>query len=221
MARLATRTQLAKTTAIVSDRLACSLVTVDPYETPRAFGFRNAFTSVKVFSQVPSDSEGSGPPRRRPGSVPAYAGFTLKLALVRDVLERDVEQESDVRVVEGVVDVSALLAIPDEAARAQEAQVVRAGRLGQSGRSGEIADAELSAFEESDDQANTARIGKDAERLRKLLARAVVGQGRNDVGDPLGIDALDLAAIERDDVHRLGTHLAHRSESAAMISSRL
>lgn len=123
-----------------------------------------------------------------------------------DVLERDVEQEPDVAIVERVVDVSALLAIADEAARAQEAQVVRAGRLRQPGRCGEIADTELSAFEKSDDQANAARIGEDAEGLGERLARAVVGQRRNDVGDALGVDALDLATVERDDVLATGSH---------------
>lgn len=50
------------------------------------------------------------------------------------MLERDVEQQPDVRIVERVLDVPSLLTVADKPARAQQAQAVRAGGLREPGR---------------------------------------------------------------------------------------
>jgi hypothetical protein len=90
---------------------------------------------------------------------------------VRHVLERDVEQQPDVRIVERVVDVPSLLTVADKPARAQQAQAVRAGGLREPGRGGEVADAELARFEQGEDQADAARVGERVVRSSGSRAR--------------------------------------------------
>src|SRR5262245_26104784 len=92
------------------------------------------------------------------GCTVAFASATAGL-VVADVLQADLEQQSNVRVVERVVDVAPLLAVAHEPARAQQAQVVRARRLRETGHRSEVADAQFPGLEQRRDQAHPARIG--------------------------------------------------------------
>lgn len=92
-----------------------------------------------------------------------------------DVLEPYIEQEPDVRIVEGVVDVPPLLPVANEPARPEQAEVVRAGGLRKAGYRREIADAELARLEQRGDQPHPARIGENAERLGEVLEHTSSG----------------------------------------------
>src|SRR5581483_6502795 len=116
--------------------------------------------------------------------------------LMADMLEPDVEQETDVGVVQRVIDVPTLLSIPDQPIGAKQPQVVRAGGLGETGHRGQIADAELTRFQQRRDQAHAPRIGEHPERLGEILENVLGREAVQDHCDELWIDALDLATIE-------------------------
>jgi len=103
-----------------------------------------------------------------------------------------------VRIVERVVDVAALLAVPNEPSRAEQAQVVRTGGLRQAGDGSEIADAQLAGLEQRRDESHAAWIGENAEGFGQILEDALVRQMLEDGGDPLRFDTLDLAPVKRD-----------------------
>ncbi len=116
------------------------------------------------------------------------------------------------RVVERVVHVPPLLPVADETTRAEETKVVRAGRLGEAGGGGEVADAQLPRLEEREDEAEATGIGKHTERLgerlKGRLVRKPLAHGRH----ALGLDALDLAAVEWNDPSRCGRRSLHACE---------
>jgi hypothetical protein len=113
------------------------------------------------------------------------------------VLEPHLEQQPDVSVVERVVDIASLLAVPDQPTRAQQTQIVRTGRLGQARHGREIANAEFSSFKQRRDQPDSPRISQDAESLSEILKDVLAGKTFEDNGNALWVDALDLAAIKR------------------------
>ena len=82
----------------------------------------------------------------------------------------------------------------------------------QAGHGGQVADAELT-LQQRHDQPNPAGIGQHAERFGQALTRPLIRQPLADRGDALGIDARDLATIERHD--RGSTRCLHNYEGIA------
>jgi hypothetical protein len=136
---------------------------------------------------------------------------------VGDVLEADIEQQPNVRVVERVVDVSPLLSVANETLRAEEAHVVADRGPGEVADRGQVADAELTGLEECRDQAQPARVGQDAKRLGEVLENVLVGQSFEHRGYAVGVDALDLAAVERR--HRCVRYLHSHEDIIARVQS--
>lgn len=114
---------------------------------------------------------------------------------MRDVLERHVEQEADVVVVERVVDVEALLAVAHEALGAKEPQVVGASRLREPGYLGQVADAELVRLEQGRNQAQPAGVGEQPEGLREI-ERGSLGKRVSDLLELVGRGVLGLARLD-------------------------
>jgi hypothetical protein len=118
---------------------------------------------------------------------------------VGDVLEADIEKESDVHVVERVVDVAPLSAIANESMRAEKTHVVTHRSLREAADRGEITDAKLTGLQEGRDQPHPARIGQHPKRLGQIVEDLLLGQTFEDGSNTLGVYALDLAQIGRCD----------------------
>ena len=146
------------------------------------------------------------------------SGRSVTGLLVRDVLQADVEQQPDMGVVERVVDVSALLAVANEPARAQQPQVVRAGSLRQSGDCRQVADAQLAGLEQRRDQPHATGIGEHAEGLGQVLEHLLGGESFEYRLDALGLDAFDRAAVDRR--HGRNRCLHNREDNIPIVRGR-
>lgn len=120
-----------------------------------------------------------------------------------DVLKANIEEQTDVRVVERVVDIPPLLAVPDKPARAKEPQVVADGGLREASDCREIADTELAGLEQGRDEAYAPRIRQDPEGLGEILKDSRFGQPLESRSHAFGIDALDFASVEGNHSRRL------------------
>jgi hypothetical protein len=69
--------------------------------------------------------------------------------------------------------------------------------LGETRHGREVTDAQLAGFQKCGDQPHPTGIGQDTERLSEILKDAFAGEPLEDDSDPVRIDALDLATIER------------------------
>jgi hypothetical protein len=67
--------------------------------------------------------------------------------------------------------------------------------LGQPRHRSQIADAQLSAFEQRVDQLHATRVGQHAEGLCEVVEEALVREPIQDGRDPLRFDTFDRAAI--------------------------
>ena len=114
-----------------------------------------------------------------------------------NVLEPDIEEQPNVRIVERVVDVPALLAVPDESTRPEQPQVVRAGRLRKTGDSGEVTNAKLTRFQQCGDQSDPAGVRENTERLRKVLEHGLAREPFQNGLNAFGFHALGCAAVKR------------------------
>ena len=100
------------------------------------------------------------------------------------VLQGHVEEHANVLVVQGVVDVSPLLAVAHEPLTAKQAKVMRARRLGEAGDIGQVAHAELVSLEQCGDQPQAPGVGQQPERLGELQGSSF-GYGRPKPVQPL------------------------------------
>src|SRR5438132_10382042 len=114
---------------------------------PAPTAIPNSTTCQAIPPQARSRARRSSLARSRDGSGgrtvptrPTWSRSAIRSLLVTHVLEADIEQETDVGIVERVIDVSTLLAIADETARAEQAEVVGAGSLRQAGDGGKVTD---------------------------------------------------------------------------------
>lgn len=116
-----------------------------------------------------------------------------------DVCERHIEQQANVRVVEGVIDVAPLLAVAHQTICSEQTQVVRAGSFREPRHCGKVADTELSSFQKGKDQPDATGIGENTKDLGHLLKDLGPWKPLEHMNDPLRLHAGDLAASKQSD----------------------
>ena len=79
----------------------------------------------------------------------------------------------------------------------QQTEGVGCGRLAHTRGDRQIADAELSAFEQAGDEPQPSGVRQEAEDLGQLLDRVGLGKAPLDGGDPLAVHDPDVAGIQR------------------------
>jgi hypothetical protein len=131
------------------------------------------------------------------------------------VLQADVEEQANVGVIERVVDVSALLAVSDEPARPKQTQVVRARSLRKARDGGEVANTQLTRFQQGRDQSDPARVRENTERLRKILKHGLAWEPFQNGLNAFRLDALDRATVKRGHSSGWGRLHSHEDNIAA------
>ena len=101
-------------------------------------------------------------------------------------------------VVQRVVDHPAGPAVPDDPGRPQQPQRVRDGGFGDGDGLGQVTDAQLAAFEQRVEHPRPGRVAEQLEEVGQTGRLADVDQPGPDVIDPIGIDQLRGARVQRD-----------------------
>jgi hypothetical protein len=113
-----------------------------------------------------------------------------------DVLERDVEEHSNMAVPQRVIRHPPRSAHSHDTMSAKQSEGVRARRLAHPGGRRKVADAELATLQETHQQTKPARVREQAEHGAEFLHEVNVGQTGLDRRHPSGVDQTELTGIQ-------------------------